>query len=215
MKLKETNAPILQIWDNIANIYNDKFMDLDLYDDTYDAFIQSINKPNASIFEIGCGPGNITRYFLRKQPDFNITGIDLSSNMIELAKQNNPNAKFEVMDCRDIDRINEKYDGIVCGFCLPYLSKEETAKLVKDCANLLNQEGLLYLSAIEDDYKKSGYETSSDGRFKMFVYFHQADFLEECFSKNGFELMEIKRKIYPKPGDRKDTHLIYIARKKG
>lgn len=215
MKMKDNNAPILQTWDNLASIYNDKFMDLDLYDDTYDAFIQLIKNPTANIFEIGCGPGNITRYFLRKRPDFNILGIDLSPNMIELAKQNNPSAKFEVMDCRDIDQISDNYDGIVCGFCLPYLSKEETAKLVKDCGNLLNKDGLLYLSAIEDDYAKSGYETSSDGHFKMFVYFHQADFLEECLSNNGFEIMDIKRITYSKPNDRKDVHLIYIAKKIG
>lgn len=39
-------------------------MDLDLYNDTYDAFCQAVYKPGARIFEIGCGPGNITRYVL-------------------------------------------------------------------------------------------------------------------------------------------------------
>ncbi len=207
-------SPTLQVWNNLAESYQEKFMDMDLYDDTYDAFIQLIEKPNASIFEIGCGPGNITRYLLQKRPDFLILGTDMAPNMIELAKKNNPMASFEVMDSQDIDQLTNKFDGIVCGFCLPYLSKEETAKLVKDCAELLNDGGLLYCSAIEDDYEKSGYETSSDGRFKMYIYCHQAEFLEENFIKNGFEIMDIKRKVYPKSGGESATHLIYIAKKK-
>ncbi|MBK9016952.1 MAG: class I SAM-dependent methyltransferase [Saprospiraceae bacterium] len=208
------NSPILKVWDNLAAVYQDKFMDMELYNDTYNAFIQLLEKPKSQIFEIGCGPGNITRYLLTKRPDFQITGIDMAPNMVELAKKNNPTAQFMVMDCREIDSLdNHHYDAIVCGFCLPYLSKEETAKLIRDSAALLNDGGLFYCSAIEDDYEKSGYETSSDGRFKIYVYYHEADFLEASLKESGFELVDVKRKIYPKPGGVIATHLILIARK--
>ncbi|MBK8044287.1 MAG: isoprenylcysteine carboxylmethyltransferase family protein [Haliscomenobacter sp.] len=54
----------LHSWGKVASVYQDYFMDLDLYNDTYDAFCQAVYKPGARIFEIGCGPGNITRYVL-------------------------------------------------------------------------------------------------------------------------------------------------------
>jgi 2-polyprenyl-3-methyl-5-hydroxy-6-metoxy-1,4-benzoquinol methylase len=79
-------------WNNIASIYQDKFMDLDVYNDTYDHICNAVTKPKAKLLDIGCGPGNITKYLLSKRPDFDIFGIDMAPNMIEFAKKNNPTA---------------------------------------------------------------------------------------------------------------------------
>src|SRR5690554_497573 len=110
-------------WNKVAKTYEDKFMDLDLYNDTYDVFLDLISKKNASILEIGCGPANISKYLLTKNPDLRIKGIDISENMVKLARKNNPSAEFEVMDIREIHAINEKFDAIVCRFCIPYCDK--------------------------------------------------------------------------------------------
>lgn len=203
-----------QTWDKLASKYQDKFMDLDLYNDTYDRFCQLVHKPGSKIFEIGCGPGNIAKYLLHKRPDFDLLAIDTAPNMIALARQNNPSAHFEVMDCRQIDSLTTQFDGIVCGFCMPYLSREDCAKLIKDCASLLNPGGILYFSAIEDEYGKSGFETSSDGQHSMFVYYHEEAYLRESLTENNFELTDLVRKVYPKSDETSSTHLIVIARKK-
>ncbi len=209
----DAKSNTLQVWNNLANIYQDKFMDLDLYNDTYDAFIRLIEKRMPNIFEIGCGPGNITRYLLKRRPDFQITGIDLAPNMVKLAAENNPGAQFMVMDCREISSLIDQFDAIVCGFCLPYLSKEETAKLISSSAALLNNDGLFYCSAIEDDYEKSGFETSGDGQHTMYIYRHQADFLATSLNENGLEIVDEIRKEYPKSDGTKAIHLILIAKK--
>ncbi len=137
-----------QTWDKVAGKYQNKFMNMNLYDDTYDAFCNLIEKPNSKILEIGCGPGNITKYMLSKRPDFEVEAIDTSPNMIRLARDNNPTSNFRIMDCRQINTITEKFDAIMCGFCMPYLSKDDCAKLIKDSSFLLNNEGILYFSAI-------------------------------------------------------------------
>lgn len=186
-------------------------MGLDLYNDTYDAFCQRI-PPNSKVLEIGCGPGNITKYILDKRPDFELLAIDVASNMIDLAKKNNPKADFKVMDCREIDTISEKFDAIMCGFCLPYLSKEDCKKLIVDSSNLLNKDGQIYLSIAEGDYQKSGFQTGSTGD-KTYFYYYQEGFLVEELEKNGFEDIEIFRKTYTR-GGREEVHLIVIGRKK-
>ena len=81
-------------WNKIAELYQEKFMDLTMYNASYDRFIELLN-PNARVLEIGCGPGNITRYLLSKNNDFKIKGIDVAPNMIKLAKKNNPTADIE------------------------------------------------------------------------------------------------------------------------
>lgn len=188
-------------------------MHLNLYDATYDKFCELIQKPKAKILEIGCGPGNITKYLLNKRPDYEILGTDVAPNMIALAKTNNPTASFKIMDCRNLDSIVEKYDGIMCGFCMPYLSKDDCAKLIKDCCPILNPGGMLYFSTIEGNYSQSGFEVGSSGD-KVFVYYHQVDYLQEQLTKNNLELIELKKIDYPKTADIISTHIIFIARKK-
>ncbi|WP_372766456.1 class I SAM-dependent methyltransferase [Lutibacter sp.] len=120
-------------WNKIAEIYEDKFMDLDLYNDTSDIFLDLIPKTNSSILEIGCGPGNNTKYFLTKNPNLKIKGIDISENMVGLARKNNSSAEFEIIDTRKIHCINDKFDAIVCWFCIPYISQSDCLKLITDC----------------------------------------------------------------------------------
>lgn len=203
---------ILANWDNLAELYQDKFMDLDLYNDTYDTFCALIHTPKAKVFEIGCGPGNITKYLLAQRPDFMIDAIDMAPNMVKLAKLNNPSANFEVMDCQAIGQVTQRYEGIMCGFCMPYLSKAACAQLIKDAATLLQQGGIFYTSVIEGDYSQSGFERNSRNE-QMYVYYHQADYLQASLKAEGFEAIQLVRKSYAKSADTISTHLILIARK--
>ena len=201
-----------ETWNKIASLYQEKFMDLDLYNDSYAFFCEQIKQPNASVLEIACGPGNITKYLLSQRPDFKITGIDVAPNMIALAKKNNPTANFSVMDCRMIDQLTNTFDAIICGFCMPYLSKEDCAKLIKDSSNLLNENGLIYFSTIEGDYEKSAFISGSTGD-KAYQYYHQASYLTDLLNENKFKLITLMRKNYPKTEDINETHLIFIAKK--
>lgn len=203
-----------QTYDKVTEVYQDKFMDMDLYNDTYDVFCQLIEKTNPAIFEIGCGPGNITRYLSRQRPDFRLEAVDVAPNMIRLAKANNPTASFQVMDCREIDLLNQQFDGIICGFCMPYLSKEECSELIKNCAQLLPVGGIFYFSVIEDDYSKSGYESGSTGD-QVYVYYHEAPFLLDALEANHFEQKAVFRKAYSRADGTISTHLIVIAEKMG
>jgi 2-polyprenyl-3-methyl-5-hydroxy-6-metoxy-1,4-benzoquinol methylase len=204
----------IDTYNKSAKSFQDKFMNMDLYNDTYDKFCKSIVVNKAEIFEIACGPGNITKYLLTKRPDFKITAIDLSPKMLELAKANNPTVDFQLMDCRDIDKLDKKFDAIMCGFCLPYLSREESANLISDSAKLLKGNGLIYISTMEGDYEKSGFETTSfSGQDKIYVHYHQADYLKTKLFENGFEKVELICKDYPEQNGTFTTDMIFIAKK--
>lgn len=208
-KYRET----FETWNKVASLYQDKFMYLDLYNDTYDFIGRSITKTNAKILEIGCGPGNITKYLLSNRPDFDIYGIDIAPNMIELAKKNNPAASFAIMDSRQIDEIKTKYDGIVCGFCLPYLSQTDSLKLIADCYNLLNENGLIYISFVEGEPKKSGFQVSSSGD-RSYFYFHNLDELKTILHERGFYNLNTFKVAYKKSDTETDIHTILTAKKK-
>lgn len=199
-------------WNKLASLYRDKFMDLDLYNDTYDFVCNTVHKQNAKLLEIGCGPGNITNYLLTKRPDFEIFGIDIAPNMIVLAKQHNPTARFALMDIRKIDKINTKFDGIICGFCLPYLSLVDVQKLLIDCSHLLNKNGLIYLSFVEGDINKSGFKIGSTGD-RIFFYYYNLDNLKPHFKKSKFIELEIYSADFKRSETETEKHIIWVGRK--
>ncbi|MBF8456617.1 methyltransferase domain-containing protein [Kaistella sp. G5-32] len=202
-----------ETWNKIALQYEEKFMDMNLYNDTYDLICTSLPEPNSKILEIGCGPGNITKYLLSKRPDFDIFGIDIASNMIELAKKNNPKANFKVMDCREIDQLKTKFDAIVCGFCLPYLSQTDSVKLIFDCSNLLNKSGLIYLSFVEGNPSRSDFQTSGSGH-RSYFYYHEFENLKDILLENKFDEIQTFKVNYKKSEHETEIHTIVIAKKK-
>lgn len=201
-----------ETWNKIASLYEEKFMKLDLYNESYDLFCTLLNKENAAVFEIGCGPGNIASYLLSKHPGFDLFGIDVAPNMIELAQKNNPAAKFSVMDCRDIHLIKSTFDGIICGFCVPYLSEQEVVKLVKDSYQLLNTNGVIYISFVDAESGKSGYKTGSGGN-RVYFYYHETNKLQNLLTENGFSNFQYLKVKYSNTGTVDDVHRILIARK--
>lgn len=198
-------------WNKIAELYQDKFMKLDLYNDTYDFFCDAIAKPNAKLLEIGCGPGNITKYLLNKKADFDILGIDIAPNMIELAKKNNPSADFAVMDTREINTFTTKFDGIIAGFCVPYLSQTECEGLICNSYELLNNNGVIYLSFVEGNDKDSGFKEGNAGR--VYFYYHNLDDLKDQLLKLKFQKIEIFSVAYKRSEIETEIHTILIAKK--
>lgn len=208
----DRNKETFDTWNNIASIYQDKFMKMELYNDTYDFVCNSIDKPKAKILEIGCGPGNITKYLLSKRPDFEIFGIDIAPNMIELAKLNNPTAHFAVMDCRQINQLDTKFDGIIGGFCLPYLTHTESNELIANSYDLLNENGLLYLSFVEGEPGKSEFKEGSGGR--VYFNYHKLDDIKTQLNDFKFGEPKIFKVKYKISETEFDIHTILTAKKK-
>lgn len=113
-------------------------MDMTFYDETYVRYCDLLKNADASILEIGCVPGNITKYLLTKSPSYQILAIDVAEIMIDLAKKNNPSAEFKVLDAQSIATLPGKFNGIVAGFCIPYLDPLETETFIQKGLSVIN-----------------------------------------------------------------------------
>jgi len=112
-----------------------------------DAFINSIPFPSDKpirIVELGCGTGMATGNIVRKFPNAHLKCIDISQDMLNLAKKKFttfPNIKFELADYTK-DSITEKYDAVVSFLSLMYLANDEMQKSVfKKVYDVLVPEG--------------------------------------------------------------------------
>lgn len=208
-KYKET----FETWNKVAQLYQEKFMHLTLYDASYDTFCKMIGNSNAKILDAGCGPGMISKYLLSKFPGYKIDGIDIAPNMVELARKNIPSAEFMVMDLRNISQLNKEYNGIICGFGLPYLSESEAKSFINECYNLLLENGVLYLSFVEGDRENSGFKTASTGDRTFFNYFN-LNLLSDVLKNAGFEISLKLNVDFRKSESEIENHTILVAKKK-
>jgi cyclopropane fatty-acyl-phospholipid synthase-like methyltransferase len=211
--MQDNTQNIIQAFDTHAQPYADLHIGETLYQSSLDLFCDYLTKPDASILELGCGPGNITQYLLAKRPDIQILGTDLAPSMIELARTHNPSADFQIMDSRDMLSLNRRFDALMCGFILPYLSREETFQLFSDAAAILHPGGILYLSSMEDDYSKSALKGPSDGKGpQIMMYYHEGEVLKSALEERGFNIISLTRQGYPEKDGSVTTDLIILAK---
>lgn len=202
-------------FDQFATEYAQRFIDLNAYSDSIGQFCNFIGNNRPAILELGCGPGNVTSLLKSHFPESRIIAIDLAPKMIEIAREQLPEVDFVVMDVRDISIIPVKFDAIMCSFCLPFLSKADTEKLINDCAGLLVSGGILYISTMEGNEERAGFETTSfSGNAEIYFNYHQQQDLEQAFVQSGFEIGQIKCQDYIEPDGSVTTDMIFIGIKR-
>ena len=77
--------------------------------------IDTLTKRLASgcaILDVGCGSGYIVSVL--EDEGFKVTGIDISTAMLGLARTNSPKSTFLRMDMKRLDFPRESFDGIIC-----------------------------------------------------------------------------------------------------
>ena len=204
------NLQAVRLFNSVADGYDRKFSPMRIYDDTYDAFLALMPR-GGKILDVACGPGNMTHYFIGKRPDLDAFGIDLAPNMVELARRNNPSGRFAVMDIRRLSELDDSFDGVACGFALPYFTASEAVALMKDAFDLLDQGGVAYFSAIEGPDGER-LDVSSDGQHRLKVRTHSDATLSHWLILAGFGHVRFERVIYNGTHG-SESHIIALATK--
>ncbi|OQA12825.1 MAG: Trans-aconitate 2-methyltransferase [Bacteroidetes bacterium ADurb.Bin397] len=210
--MSDKTIEAVAVFNKLATLYAQKYMDVSGYSESLEKLGELLHASEGTVLELGCGPGNITRFMLDRFPHLKITGIDLAPDMIAIAKSLNPEATFEVMDCREINKIDSKFDAILCGFCLPYLSRLEAIQLISDSAVKLKTAGVIYISTMEDNNSKSGYVSGSTGD-KIFMNYHECSYLTEALRNENFEVVYEKHLPLAADPENITKDLVLIAKK--
>jgi len=69
------------------------------------------SKPGAGkVLELGCGTGSILKHL---QDSYEVSGLDLSTRMLSIARKKVPRAKLSLQDMVDF-QIDEQFDAVLC-----------------------------------------------------------------------------------------------------
>ena len=146
-----------------------------------------------TILEIGCGPGQDAQFF--HSQGFQVLAVDNVPTMVKLTVEKGVTA--QVLDCYDLDQINETFDAVYTMNCLLHIPKKDIRHIFSLIAARLNGNGLMYLGLwggenFEGILEQDTYEP------KRFFSFWEAETLLEVVQKS-FRL-EYYRRLNPREG---------------
>lgn len=100
--------------------------------------------PAGEVLEVGCGTGRITEHLHRLGLD--VAGMDLSPNMIEVARREFPHLRFDVGSMEALDAGDGALAGIVAWYSIIHTPPERLPSVFAELNRALAADGLLLLA---------------------------------------------------------------------
>jgi len=153
------------MYNDIVDIYNEIFP-------LNSAFLKFIppylGSSGSKVLDLGCGPGDYVNELSQSQ--YNVTGIDNSSEMIRRAPTGKKGAFFN-FSFTEISKLDGQFDFAYCiGNSLSYLPMNLIKKFLKDITQLLSDKGYFLVQVVNwDKFRQTGsmefpVKTLADGR---------------------------------------------------
>ncbi|MFA6519943.1 MAG: class I SAM-dependent methyltransferase [Candidatus Paceibacterota bacterium] len=163
-----------------------------------DSFIKKL-PPGAHVLDVGCGSGVKSKYLT--DHGLKVTGIDISENLLEIAKREVPGGDFRVLSMTDIDSMVETFDGVFAQASLLHIPKKDAGDVVKKMTGRLVPGGFLYIAVKESREGKpdEGIEKENDYGYeyeRFFSYFTMNE-LEGYLTNAGLEVISKLRNPNP------------------
>jgi SAM-dependent methyltransferase len=182
MDLAETYNRIAEDW------HRDHSQD-DWWMEGTDSFIQQLSL-GARILDVGCGSGVKSEYLIAH--GFKVTGIDISKNLLAIAKREVPEGKFSLCSMYDLDSMEETFDGVFAQASLLHIPRKDASAVIQKMSGRLTKGGLLYVAVkgvckgkpLEEVVKEENYGYTYE---RFFSYFSM-DELEEYLTNAGLEI---------------------------
>jgi ubiquinone/menaquinone biosynthesis C-methylase UbiE len=183
------------------------------------------NVKGKKILDIGCGTGIYAKILSRKGA--RVCGIDISEEMIKIAKKENPKIEFKIGDIEKLPYKNKEFDIILAALVLEYLPSWDRS--LKEVRRVLKKNGIFVFSMgnpvinalkkvrykrrkfrVVSDYFNEGFriETWRFNKMKVDIKgYHQTyGTIIKAIIKNGFEVIDYEdafpvkkaEKLFPK-----------------
>ncbi|WP_070964040.1 class I SAM-dependent methyltransferase [Vibrio sonorensis] len=115
-------------------------------------------EPQSHLLDLGCGSGCPVATMLTDK-GFEITGVDRSHNLLEIARTNMPNQHWVKAELEEY-RPTQPYTGIILWDCLLHLPIHAQSKLISKVANYLLPNGVLILSSGGSEYQTPAFHST-------------------------------------------------------
>lgn len=112
-----------------------------------DLFAEMTLAVGVQVADVGCGTGRLLPYLASR--GLSPRGVDLSPEMVEVARRQHPGFTYEVADLRELPFEDASLAGVVCWFSLLYLAPDARTRAFAELARVVKPGGYL-VAAFKD-----------------------------------------------------------------
>jgi len=196
MKKEKAKQVTKKHFDESAKDYNNSY-DGKFVKCMYDEIVERVLTANPkSILDLGCGNGNVLEK-IKLKSDADLYGLDLSENMIELAKEKlGTRVELKVGDAEQLPYDDNQFDVIICNASFHHYPNPD--QVLREIRRVLKPNGTLVLgdpTAPFEWYLKFlnwGLKWSNSGDYRIYGKKE----IHELLSKHGFKVLDWKKINY-------------------
>jgi len=163
----------IQTYNKSAKALSKKFYDIGVRVKDIKKGFSFIEKDNPKVIEIGCGNGREAEEILKHTNNY--LGIDISEELIKIAKKENPNGKFKIADVESFS-FPQNIDIIFSFASLLHSDKDNVKRILDRVYKSLSRDGIFYISLKYGDYQE---KTVKDEFGIRTYYFYTPELIKE------------------------------------
>ncbi len=195
-------------YDKIASDYYKDHKDDTWDNDFLEDFIKHLPL-SSKILDLGCGPGIESKKMSDK--DIDVCGMDLSPELIKIAKEHTPKATFIIGNMLEtFPFVNNSFDGVFAKASLLHIPKDKIHLVIKEMARVLKTGGIIHIAVKKGDGEHEVIENDYGYEYKRFFSLWQPEELSKIFQE--FNLKILSAEQWQNPG-KKTIWLKYILQK--
>ena len=141
----------------------------------------------ARVLDLGCGTGVPTAGMFAES-GLEVVGIDVSTEMLALARRNVPTGRFVAMDAMELDDTLGRFDAACAFFSLLMLPRKDIPKVLRRIRSVLEPGGLVAIGMVEGDLDYA--PLSFLGQEMSVTAYPRAD-LEAALRADGLHVLEV------------------------
>jgi 2-polyprenyl-3-methyl-5-hydroxy-6-metoxy-1,4-benzoquinol methylase len=189
-----------QQYDQIASWWNDRHI-TSKYGVAQVEKALAFAQPSGKALDVGCGSGG--RFIrLLEARDFDITGLDASSEMIRLAQTNHPSSTFVQADIRNWE-TDTQFDFILAWDCLFHLPLNDQKSVLSKLCGILSVDGVMIHTFGDGVGEHTDTWHGQEFGYSSIGIAQNIDLLHE----NGLSILHLELDQFP------ETHVFAISKK--
>ncbi len=134
------------------------------------------------------GPGNGVNLEMFHEAGLNVVGVDISPEMLEVAKENCPDAELHLGDFLEVPFAPGAFHGVFAKASLHLLPKAEALRAIRKVHDILVKNGMFYITSTVEYDSEEGYFAKADypGQLTRFRKHWRPGELSTAVAGSGF-----------------------------
>jgi SAM-dependent methyltransferase len=150
------------------------------------AFADRVLARGGPVAEIGCGPGRVTAHLHRLGLD--VFGVDLSPEMVRVARRDHPGLRFEVGDMTALSLPDASLAGVCAWYSTVHTPPAELPVVFAEFRRVLAPGGLLLLAFKAGDRCRNLTRAHGHDDLCLEVHWARPDLVEELLAQVGLRV---------------------------